>query len=185
MKSNLVIAAGLGLGFVGSVAMADVFYRNEIQGNLIEGDMELDSFSEVASWDGPEYDWGFTEGNTADIDIRQISIRFNFDLLDGFEINFTDDEFYGWVFTDVNDTMADFVSVSMSGQSSNGVDWSTVDAQVLNADQFYVDFGTMAADESIVDGDFARVTMSYIPAPAGVLGLAGLCFGAGARRRRG
>jgi len=185
MKSNLVIAAGLGLGFVGSVAMADVFYRNEIQGDLIAGDMELDSFSEVASWDGPEYDWGFTEGNMADIDIRQISIRFNFDLLDGFEINFTDDEFYGWVFTDVNDTMADFVSVSMNGQSSNGVDWSMVDAQVMNADQFYVDFGSMAADQFIVDGDFARVTMSYVPAPATAIALTGLCIGAGARRRRG
>ena len=183
-KSRFLLAAGLGLTFISSAAVADVFYTNEIQGDLVSGDMELDSFSDIASWDGAEYDWGFSEGNLAAIDVRQISIRFNFDLQDGFEINFTDDEFYGWVFTDVNDTMDDFGSVSMSGRSSNGVDWSTVDAQVMNANQFYVDFGSMGADEFIVDGDFARVTMSFVPAPAGLVGLAGLGLGLGSRRRR-
>ena len=89
-KSRFLLAAGLGLSFISSAAIADVFYTNEIQGDLVSGDMELDSFSEIASWDGPEYDWGFTEGNLAAIDVRQISVRFNFDLQDGFEINFTE-----------------------------------------------------------------------------------------------
>ena len=40
--------------------MGDVFYRNEISGDLLMGDELFESFSTVANWDGPEYDWDFS-----------------------------------------------------------------------------------------------------------------------------
>ena len=184
-KSRYLLAAVFGTGLACSSLSADVFYGNEIRGDLLRGDTELDNFSEVATWRNPEYQWDFAGDGFADVDIRQASIRFDFSLADGVELNLSDPdgEFFGWVFTDVNDTLADFESVTMTNDHCpSGVDWSQVDAQVLNANQFYVDFGSMAADDFIVDGDRARVVMTFVPAPAGLMGFVGL--GIGTRRRR-
>ena len=102
-----VLAGGLVAAFIGSTAMGDVFYRNEISGGLLSGDEILESFTTLANWDAPKYDWDFFSGQSAAIDIRQVSVRFNFALSDGIEVNFSDDEFYGWVFTDMNNTASD------------------------------------------------------------------------------
>jgi hypothetical protein len=177
-----VLAAGLAVTFIGTAAMGDVFYGNEISGQLLMGDAELDAFSTVANWDGPEYDWDFGAGSAA-IDIRQVSVRFNFSLADGEMVNFGDEEFYGWVFTDVNDTMDDFGSVGVSGRGWD-VDWGSIDAGVISADQFYVDLGSMSADDFVSNGDYMRITMSFVPAPAGALALLGVGLGLGGRRRR-
>lgn len=178
-----VLAGGLVAAFIGSTAMGDVFYRNEISGDFLIGDEILESFSTVASWDNPGYDWEFGAGPSAGIDIRQVSVRFNFSMDDGVEINFTDNGFLGWVFTDVNDTMDDFGSVGVTGRGMN-VDWGSVNAGVLNADQFFVDLGSMNADDFISNGDYMRLTMSFVPAPAGALALLGVGLGLGGRRRR-
>jgi hypothetical protein len=178
-----VLAGGLVAAFIGSTAMGDVFYRNEISGELLSGDEILESFTTLANWDAPKYDWDFFSGQSAAIDIRQVSVRFNFALSDGIEVNFSDDEFYGWVFTDMNNTMDDFGSVGVTGRGMD-VDWGSVDAGVLNADQFYVDLGSMNADDFISNGDYMRLTMSFVPAPAGALALLGVGLGLGGRRRR-
>jgi hypothetical protein len=181
-----VLAGGLVAVFIGGTAMGDVFYRNEISGDLLRGDEELDSFTTVANWDGPEYDWDFSGDlimGSSEIDIRQVSVRFNFSLEAGASVNFSHDEFLGWVFTDVNDTMNDFGSVGVTGRGMD-VDWGAIDAGVLNANQFYVDLGSMNADEFITNGDFMRLTMSFVPAPAGALALVGIGLGLGGRRRR-
>jgi hypothetical protein len=181
-----VLAGGLVAVFIGGTAMGDVFYRNEISGDLLLGDEELESFSTVANWDGSEYDWDFSGDlimGSADIDIRQVSVRFNFSLEAGASVNFSHDEFFGWVFTDVNDTMNDFGSVGVTGRGMD-VDWGAIDAGVLNADQFYVDLGSMNADDFISNGDYMRLTMSFVPAPAGALALLGVGLGLGGRRRR-
>ena len=183
-KRSTVLSALIGATFVGSTALAE-FYRSEIAGELVQGDAVVDGFSAIADWDGPEYNWtGFLEDAGAEIDFRQTSVRFDFYEPTGAGFVFTEDQYF-WTFTDVNGTMDAFDSISVSGQGSL-VDWSQLEVGVLNDDQFYVDFGSLSGspEQVIQDGNFVRLTMSFVPAPASALALLGLGLGLGGRRRR-
>lgn len=86
-----------------------------------------------------------------------------------------------WVFTDIDDSMADFTAVSLGSQFGEEVDWTRLDMGVLNEDQFYVDFAGIA-QIPIRNGDFFDLELTFAPAPASVALFLGAGF-AGRRRR--
>ncbi len=86
-----------------------------------------------------------------------------------------------WVFTDIDDSMADFTAVSLGSQFGEEVDWTRLDMGVLNEDQFYVDFAGIA-QIPIRNGDFFDLEITFAPAPASVALFLGAGF-AGRRRR--
>ena len=86
-----------------------------------------------------------------------------------------------WVFTDIDDSMADFTAVSLGSHFGEEVDWTRLDMGVLNEDQFYVDFAGIA-QIPIRNGDFFDLEITFAPAPASVALFLGAGF-AGRRRR--
>lgn len=186
-RSTLVLSSCLGSLLIGTAAQAEVFYRNTILGEGYRDGMMVDSFEEVAAFDAPEYLWtGFSDsaGAGALIDVRQTSVRIDFTDDSGSGFGFDGD--WVWYFNDVDMTMMDFESVRVVGNRSRSVDWSLVQAEVVDADTFSIDFSALASDpgQIINDGDRVRVVMTFVPAPAGALALLGVGLGSGGRRRR-
>ena len=185
-KSGSVRATALGVFLtttLGSTAMGE-FYRHAFLGEWFDPEVgELrDSFVEEARYDAPEYVYRDADhpDDGYSIDIRQTSVVFRFSVVDREYFTFNEADFNGWFFT--VEGVPDFDYLTIHGRGD--VDWDNVEYGVSATNQFYVNFGTLGADQHISDGDSVRFAMSFVPAPAGVLALLGLGLGLVQRRRR-
>ena len=83
------------------------------------------------------------------------------------------------VFTDIDDTLADFTAVTSGSHFGEEIDWTRLDMGALNEDQFHVDFAAIVPIP-IRNGEFFDLEITVAPAPPG----AALFLGAGFAGRR-
>lgn len=98
------------------------------------------------------------------------------------------------VFTDIDDTLADFTAVTSGSHFGEEIDWTRLDMGALNEDHWTrLDMGVLNEDQLDIDfsgivpipirnGDFFDLEITAAPAPPGVALFLGGGF-AGRRRR--
>ena len=191
VHSRIFVLVGL-LTFSTTGAFAGIESQT-LDGSLIQGELFRSSSS------GPLYD-SFSVIVDSDPFSNPEHVRtFENQPFDGYFIDFYDStarffhafaEYEGmfwpipgvtWVFTDIDDSMADFAAVTLGSHFGEEVDWTRLDMGVLNEDQFYVDFAGIV-QMPIRNGDFFDLEITFAPAPASVALFLGAGF-AGRRRR--
>ena len=184
----LTFTATLAVGAVMSVtnvAEAEVA-ADSLDGSLIGGEWTsnargslIDEFAVLVDpFSGPEYFWLVTEAGLDgySIDLSGDRVRFDFffeEWVGGFIGTPS-----SWVFTDIDDTVADFMDVSLVDSFGSKVEWANMEIGLLNENQFYLDFdGLTSIDLLIRDGDFFELQLTIAPAPGSfALVLVGPCL---------
>lgn len=191
VHSRIFVLVGL-LTFSTAGAFAGIESQT-LDGSLIQGELFnnspsgqlLDSFSAIVDSDpfsNPEH-VRTVDGQPFDgyfIDFHDSTAKFFYAFAE-WEGIFYPYPGVTWVFTDTDDSMADFTAVTLGSQFGEEVDWTRLDMGVLNEDQFYVDFAGIA-QIPIRNRDFFDLEITFAPAPASVTLFLGAGF-AGRRRR--
>jgi hypothetical protein len=178
------LAAGIGIAVAAAPAAAD------FDGHLIFGqfyypddDTPTGSFEAIVDPDSPEYIYS-VPGHPFDgfyYNLAGSTLTFKVSVTDFVSIYFGEADFTGVVFSDVNGTMDDFVSLAIEDSYGQEVDFNLMEYGVLNEDQFFINFGPISGiDNQMYNADFVTFDMTFVPAPAGGL----LLLGAFTRRRR-
>lgn len=178
-----VLGCLIASGFV-STTLAD-FDGATIGGEWYAPDLGslVDEFEAVVDPGIPEYFYKLP-GHPFDgyfINFAGSSVLFGFSTADFESYAWNEEEFNGWIFTDVCGSLEDFQSVSL-GATSGTANFANIDIGVLNGDQFYVNFGTLGEDQLLYNGDYVSFDVTFVPAPMGALVFLGL--GVARRRRR-
>jgi len=171
MAGTFVLSAG---------AVSADFWGSTINGEWRYMTEELDSFEAEVIGD-PEYVYRYP-GMPFDgyyIDFIDDTVTFKFSTWSNEYLYFLEGDFNGWTFLDQSGDLNPLGSIEIV-DSSGSVDWSAVTAGIVDESQFFVNFGTLGADQHIHNGDFVTFEISFIPAPATALVL----MGAFHRRRR-
>jgi hypothetical protein len=143
----------------------------------------VDEFEAVVDPNIPEYFYKIP-GHPFDgyfINFAGSSVLFGFSTTDFETYAWNEEEFNGWIFTDVDGSLDGFQSVSL-GATSGTANYANIEIGVLNEDQFFVNFGTLGEDQLLHNGDYVSFDVTFVPAPMGAIALLGL--GCARRRRR-
>ena len=188
----MTFTATLAVGAVMSVttvAEAGVA-ADSLDGSLIGGEWTrnargflIDEFAVLVDpLSGPEYSYLVEEAGLDgySIDLSEDRVRFDF-FFEEWEGGFFGTS-SSWVLTDIDDTVADFMDVSIADSFGSNVDWAQMEIGLLNETQFYVNFdGLTSIDLLLRDGDFFELQLTIAPTPGSLaLVLVGPCL----RRRQ-
>lgn len=180
LASSVLASVALGGG------AATTFDGALIQGDTVgsSGDI-FNQFTEVVDPDSPEYVYRLPSSPLSGfyIDFSDDNVLFNFSTVGDIGLVFAQP--VEWVFTDVDDSLADFESVVLADSVGDDIDWGLLGLEVIDADSFSIDFSLVSGLPSFVSqGDFFELEISFVPAPAATpVIVAGLALGR--RRRRG
>ncbi len=159
-----------------------------IAGEWIDDSGVFDTFAEVVDPNLPEYFWTGedTPFDGFAVNLGGSSVEFRYSTLDFEYLYYAKSSRF--IFTDVDDVLADFESVALGdSRGDGGIDWSLLELGVLDANSFYVDFAGVASDgdtQRIFNDDFFVMEMTFVPTPAAApLLIAGAAFAARRRRR--
>ena len=178
-------AAGIGIAVVAAPAAADFDgHRMLGEGAGFPDSDSPTSFEEIVNPDAPEFVW-----HIADHPFDGFYLNFSGSTLT-LKISLTDfewsywpeEEFVGFLFTDIDQTMDGFESLTLIDSQGDDIPWIDMDFGVISEDQFYFDVSPISGlDYHLYNRDFFTLEMTFVPAPAGGLLLLGACAG---RRRR-
>ena len=191
IKPTTMVVMGT-LAFTGTGAFASIGAQT-LDGSMIEGvraEMNgsiLDSFSAIVDSNpdsAPEYVWTI-DGQPFDgyfIDFHDSTTRFFYSWAEWGGAYYPDPA-STFIFTDIDDTMADFTGIQLGDFFGEEVDWTQLDFGLIDGNQFYVDFTGISDDSMLIrTGDFFDLELTFAPAPASVALFLGAGF-AGRRRR--
>ncbi len=172
--SSVALGGGTATSFDGAL----------IRGDTVGSSSSVTQFTEVVDPDSPE--WVYRPFPSSPltghyIDFSDNNVLFNYSTVGGLELLYG--AAFQWVFTDVDDSLADFESVALVDSVGDDIDWGLLGLEVIDANSFSIDFSLVTGMPNLISqGDRFELEISFVPAPAVTpMIVAGLALG---RRRR-